>query len=323
GVAVEHGSEGADVFAAGGVETGEAASLNFFRLGQLPKFLVGGRGVVDDGQGVEIAAVAGVGVLLVVDEAGDVFPHGEIALGSRAVAMITGAPDGEVFGTVDDGFDAQDEAELVVHFEPVAFDAMLDACAEVSVGLGFGLEFAVETAIVLASEEAVDVFRSERQGGELQKFLIKPAQGGAAAKEQVGGELSLIDVPVGLLAGELLTQERVDQAGIAVEDFGPIEGGETIGLALRFDGFVELGKGVALEDEAHVQTGHLLGEPVVAVDADLQREGGPGLQADVDEPQLFIEKVVVENALPPRLGYEAWPLLGVFEGKRIAGFHGA
>jgi len=40
----------------------------------------------------------------------------------------------------------------------------------------------------------------------LQKFLIKPAQGGAAAKEQVGGELSLIDVPVGLLAGELLTQ---------------------------------------------------------------------------------------------------------------------
>jgi len=47
---------------------------------------------------------------------------------------------------------------------------MLDACAEVSVGLGFGLEFAVETAIVLASEEAVDVFRSERQGGELQKF---------------------------------------------------------------------------------------------------------------------------------------------------------
>jgi len=38
---------------------------------------------------------------------------------------------------------------------------------------------------------------------------------------------------------------------------------------------------------------------------------------------LFIEKVEVENALPPRLGDEAWPVLAVFEGKRTTGFHGA
>ena len=322
-VAVENGGEGADVFASGGVEAGEASAVDFFRLSQLPKFLVGRRGIVDDSQGVEIAAVAGAGVLLVVAEAGDVFAHGEIAFGGRAVAMVTGAKDGEVFGAVDDGFDAEDESELVVHFEPVAFDAMLDARAEEAVGFGFGLEFAVETTIVLTSEEAIDVLGSERQGGELQEFLIEPAQGGAAVKEQVGGELGLIDEPVGLLAGELLTQEGVDQAGVAVEDFVPVEGGETIGLALRFGGVVELREGVVLKDEAHLQTGHLLGEPIVAVDADLQRIRSPGLQADMDQAQLFIEKVVVEDALPPRHGHEARPRRGEFEGKRIAGFHGA
>jgi hypothetical protein len=43
----------------------------------------------------------------------------------------------------------------------------------------------------------------------------------------------------------------------------------------------------------------LPGEPIVAVDADLNGEGKAGLLADVDEPELGIEEVVVKDAEGP------------------------
>jgi len=50
-------------------------------------------------------------------------------------------PNFEVTRLIDNGFDAQHNAELVVHFEPVAFDAMLDAGARQTIGFGCNCPF--------------------------------------------------------------------------------------------------------------------------------------------------------------------------------------
>src|SRR6202030_3868781 len=134
------------------------------------------------------------------------------------------------------------------------------------------------------------------------------------------GVLGLIDKPAHAEPSEFFAQERIDQPTIAGENFGPIELGETIGLALRFGRIVELGEGVVLEHEAHAQTNQLLGEPIVAVDVDLERERRPGLQADVNEAKLRIEEVIVEDVLLPWLGDETRPIFAGDEGKGVAGF---
>ena len=151
----------------------------------------------------------------------------------------------------------------------------------------------------------------------------KPAQGGRTFKDEIGRELGLIDEPTNLVASEFFGQQRIDQPCITLEDLGPIELGETIGLALHLGRIVELGESVVLEHEAQAQTSHLLREPIVAVDVDLEGIGCPGLQADVNEAQLWIEEIVVKHALLPLHRDEARPFVRRPEVKRIAGFLGA
>lgn len=322
-VAIEDRGEESDLFTPGRIETGRVASRRTFRFGQFAEFLVCRGRIIDDGQGVEVAAVAGESLLLIVDQAAGVLVHGEETLRGRAIAMEAGATDEELLGAVDDGFHPQDEAELVVHFQPVARHAMLDARADYAVGFNVGLNVAVEAAIPFAAEKAQDVFGSEGHGRKLNELLIEARQGGGALENEVGGELRLIDDPADAVVRQFLAQQRVDLVSMAAEDLGPVEPSESIGLTLSFGRFVELGEGVVLADEAQAQTNQLLREPMVAVGVDLEREGSPGLQADVDEAQLRIEKVVVEDALLPRPGDESGPFLAGDEGERIAGFQSA
>jgi hypothetical protein len=264
---------------------------------------------VDDGESIEVAAVAGEGLFLIVDQAARVLVHGEEPLRGRTIAMETGAMDVEFLGAVYDGFHPQDEAEFVVHFQPVARHAMLDARAEDAVGFDLGLNVAVEAAIPFTAEKAQDVLGGKRHGGELNELLIEPCEGGGAFEDEIGGELGLIDNPADAISRQFFAQQRVDLVGVAIEDFGPVEFGEPIGLTLGFGGFVELGKGVVLDDEAQAETNQLLGEPVVAVRVDLEGKRGPGLQTDMDQAQLRVEEIVVKDALLPRPGNELRPLL--------------
>ena len=108
--------------------------------------------------------------------------------------------------------------------------------------------------------------------------------------------------------------------GIAIEDHGPAELGEAVGLALGLGGIVELREGVVLQHEAQTQAGQLLGQPIVTVDIDLQCERQPGLQADVNQAELRIEKVVIEHALLARPRDQPRPPLAGNQLKRIASF---
>ncbi|HEY3788611.1 MAG TPA: transposase [Urbifossiella sp.] len=81
---------------------------------------------------------------------------------------------------------------------------------------------------------------------------------------------------------------------------------------------VDLSEGVVLLDEADAEAKQLLGEPVVAIDVDLQRERRPRLQSDVDEAEfrakyrdglcrLFTEGLLVlPEALRDPAAFAAW-----------------
>ena len=104
-------------------------------------------------------------------------------------------------------------------------------------------------------------------------------------------------------------QQRIHPAGEPLEDHRPRQGrkpiGEPLGAARVFEpeeGIVE-----ALVPEAPLI--ELVGEPVMAVEVDLDGEREPGLQADVEETELAVQEVEVEEeALPPRRADHRPPL---------------
>ena len=73
-----------------------------------------------------------------------------------------------------------------------------------------------------------------------------------------------------------------------------------IGETLSFDRVVEFCERVVQLNEAGFPLDQLLGEPFMAVDVDLDSEREPGLYADVDQAELWIEEVVIEYPLLPR-----------------------
>ncbi len=110
---------------------------------------------------------------------------------------------------------------------------------------------------------------------------------------------------------------------IAVQDLRPTEPCEAVGQTLRLGRLVDLHEGVVLEDESGLATGQLLSEPVVSVDADLQRERGPCLQTNVDETEIAVEKIPVKDPLLPRSGDEPGSLGSPDQIERVAGFQSA
>src|SRR5208337_5347012 len=75
----------------------------------------------------------------------------------------------------------------------------------------------------------------------------------------------------------------------------PFELGETVGEALSLGGVIELCERVVLLHEAQFLLHHLLGQPFVAIDVDLDSERQPGLQAHMDQAELRIKEVIIET----------------------------
>src|SRR3954471_679518 len=132
------------------------------------------RGVVEGGEVREVAAVGAEENPAQVDEAVDGFLDWGEAARRRALAMFHLAVVLEEGHVVGGGFDAQDDAELVVHLDDALAEAMLDA-------------------------GAFDA------GGELIADLLGQLRGDLAAEE--GGNLLRLDAEH-RLAGQLLVERR-------------------------------------------------------------------------------------------------------------------
>jgi hypothetical protein len=59
----------------------------------------------------------------------------------------TAAADFELPRLVDDRLDAQDQAEFVVHLQPIVFHPVFDPSTGQTVGLAVGQDFAIETGM--------------------------------------------------------------------------------------------------------------------------------------------------------------------------------
>src|SRR5207302_6659461 len=85
-------------------------------------------------------------------------------------------------------------------------------------------------------------------------------------------------------------------------------------------GMIELDEGIILLSETEFLGEHLLGEPVVAIDVDLDGKGEKRLQANVHEAKSGIEEVVVEDALWATGVVETRTILALTQLDRAAGF---
>jgi hypothetical protein len=100
----------------------------------------------------------------------------------------------------------------------------------------------------------------------------------------------------------------------------PRQVAELVGNFLGPFGRVELREGVVALAEADSLARHLTGEPVVAVDVDLDRVREPGLDPHVHQAELAVDAVVVENPLRTVSKLKPGTLLAVAKFDGAAGF---
>ena len=112
------------------------------------------------------------------------------------------AVDPELLGRVDDRFHTQNQAELVVHLQPVGLHAVLDTGTEPAIAFIVGVDFTIKPAIPFAAEKAEDVLGGERQHRIIKERAVQAGERRATSEQQVRGVLSLIDDPMHGVTGE-------------------------------------------------------------------------------------------------------------------------
>src|SRR5262249_55720470 len=101
--------------------------------------------------------------------------------------------------------------------------------------------------------------------------------------QDVGGVAGLVGGPVVAIARKQIARERIHPAGEPLEDHRPGQARKPIGEPLGAARVFEPEEGIVEAPVTEAALIELVGEPVVAVRVDLDRERGPGLQADVEQ----------------------------------------
>lgn len=125
---LEQGLEQRQDVLGGGIEAAIGALVLFDSAGTAMQQLLRGSRIGGHGQSREVVLIGRAGDLRIERQAGDALGHGEAADDLFAFVYAMTASE-ESIGGVDHGFDAQEQAELVVHLDPVLADAMLDTHA--------------------------------------------------------------------------------------------------------------------------------------------------------------------------------------------------
>ena len=110
--------------------------------------------------------------------------------------MLTVPQDFELSGLIDGGLHTHEQAQFIVHLQPVPFHEVLDACPRFAHRLVVRLHFAIEPFVPLAPQITEDFLGAEGQQGERQQTPKQPGERVLAGKAHVGGVLGLIDDPV-------------------------------------------------------------------------------------------------------------------------------
>jgi len=249
--------------------------------------------IIGHGHSREVLMIGRASDLREARQAGNALGHGEPPDDAFAVSCALTA-DKKTIGVIDDGLNAQDASELVVHFDPVASDAMLDAHAfdpRLEVFDDVGLEVAGQ----LLAQEAEHIPSAEAQECVLDQFTIQGLQLLSATEEDVGGELGLVYSPVVSLVFENGAEQRVDLQAQRAKEQGPVLMGELIGQSLCFVRTGDVDESVVDLLELKATALHTAGKPLVAVDRYLYDEWKPALQPHMNEAQIGMQEIIIQT----------------------------
>ncbi len=249
--------------------------------------------VVNDGERLQVSGVGGAGDFGITIKAGDALGHREPGDDSFALAIAMTASE-KAIRMIDDGFDAKDDAELGIHFDPVFTDAVFNAHAFGS-GLEIGNNFRGEIMSQLFPEECQEVSGAKTEESMFDEFAEQRSESGGIFEHDISGEFGLIGSPVIRLAGEDVWQKWIDKGSEFLQEDRPVKAGELICQALALFRAGDFDKGIIDLLEGYIPAAHLDGEPFVAIDGDLKNEGEPGLDADMDETEFGMEEIIIDT----------------------------
>jgi hypothetical protein len=211
---------------------------------------------------------------------------------------------------IDHGFDAQYTPMFVVHFNPVLIHPVFNPRSGVT-GFEFVQDLALKERMEFSTEKGQDILGAEAHRGVMQQFFIKALEGGGVLEQNIGGKFGLIGNPVIRHSGQKILGQGIDLSGEGGQDSRPVLFHQAVGEPLSPFKIVDLAKGVIGFNERKPVFTHLFGQPLVAVDIDLDLKGKPGLEADMDPPELPVEKIeVVEQAFSKVVGQAGPPFAG-------------
>ena len=311
--------EEAKVVLTSGIEAPLSAPLMAEGLGE-PLEAFSGRGrVLDDGESVQIPLVGGERDLGIAREVGDTFGHGKPTQ-NKATSSFPPTPYLEGVGPVDDGLDAQHAPMFVVHFHPVLLDGVFDPQTGPPL-LVMRENLSLKVPVKFFPEEGQDILGAEARRGMPGQLFIQELKGGRVLEHDVGGELGLFGDPVVCFSLEEVGHQGVGSASESGQDARPVFLGEAMGEGLGAPRVLDAQESVVALPVGNCVLAEFAGQPVVAVEADLNREGKPGLQAQVHEAQLPVNEVEVETqALASGVDETRTPL-AIDHLEALAGFH--
>lgn len=302
------------------IESAGLTALTGAGTGQPMHLLVGLTGVLHVGEGLGIALAGGLAHLEVTGQIGDSLGHREVAQDAVSIPSAS-TQDFETPGLIDDRLDTQDEGCLVIHLDPVGPESMLDAGA-LRADLVVRDDLRLEVSMEFTTEEGQDIFGVKAADGMVEQLLIEAAQGCPVAEQDVHGQFALVADPIVAMGGQDRVHEGIDASGEGLQDSGPVLAGHVAGKALGLGQVVDPREGVIQPVILDGMAVHLLGEPGMAVEIDLDGKGHPALQADMHQSELAIEEVEVEEATLAGSDLESRPPISLNDLEAAAGFEG-
>lgn len=249
--------------------------------------------VVNCRERVYVALVGHRGDSGIEVEVGDALGHGVPSCALRSVSVCGRAIDLELSGIIDNGFDAEHEARFVIHLDPVLLHTVFDASSGPAF-LEIVEDFSLEAGGKLSTEEGEDILGTEGEGGVTEELLVEILQGRAILEEDVGGIFGLVDDPVVSHAVEEPGKQWIDRLGEGAEEEHPVLLRKVVGELLGTVGVPDGGEGIVYSLVGDAGLIELAGKPLVAVEADLDDKGEPGLDADIHGSELCVDEVVID-----------------------------
>jgi hypothetical protein len=144
----------------------------------------------------------------------------------------------------------------------------------------------------------------------LDQSRIQTGERARVAEQGVGGPFGLVRRPIILNreAAEHFLVRRVQLVRDGVQQIRP--GGLDLAVhqPLRLVGILKPGEAVFTPDVAEAGLVHASGQPLAAIQADLDPERGPGLDAGMHEAEQRVDLVVIEEQALARGGFKEQPL---------------